>query len=236
MIRSVSLTFACAVTILVATPPAAAQFPSQDGSNRLLQRWVGAKMNGLPVWLDFFGDSMIVVSDNVQSRDADYSLAPGRVTIYGDSVVMRILATSFNGNREGEDFGFLRQFELSYRFSLDRMIVSAGGRSITMTAQNRLGRPLEANWIADLPDGRRMELRLQGSGSALYRFVPGGSWRVGEWDRNFRDISFDWNPPDIEEPDSSLIWAGIYDADGQQILLEDIVDGSSVTIFRRIIR
>lgn len=228
------LTVACALLALPAV--AEGQFPERDGSNRLLQRWVGAKANGLPIWLDFFGDSMLVVSDNIQSRDADYSLAPGRVTVYGDSITMRILATSFNGNREGEDFGFLRQFELSYRFSLDRMIMSADGRSITMTAQNRLARPLEANWIADLPDGRRMELRLQGSGSALYRFVPGGGWRVGEWDRNFGDITLDWNPPDIEEPDSSLIWTGLYDADGQQILLEQVIEGSSVTIFRRIIR
>ena len=50
--------------------------PSESQENRLLRRWVGAKVNGLPLWLDFFGDSMLVISDNVNQFAVSYALTP----------------------------------------------------------------------------------------------------------------------------------------------------------------
>ena len=213
--------------------------------NRLLNRWVGAKTNGLPLWLDFFADSMLVISDNANEFATDFALTPRSLVIRGDSAMIRILATSFNSRREGEDFALRSSFEIRYRFSLDRLLLTADGTTITMSPQKIRARRIEANWIADLPDGTRMELRMDRLGNVRYRVVPGGSWRWGAWDRNARDITFDWSPdppeatqiPEaIEMPDSTVIWSGLYDAGGDQIVLEHVGEGTGTTIFRRIIR
>lgn len=210
--------------------------PSDSQENRLLHRWVGAKVNGLPLWLDFFGDSMLVISDNVNQFAANYALTPNALVVYGDSVLMRILATAFNRNREGEDFGERSSFEIRYRFSLERLLIEADGVTITMSPQSVLARRIEARWIADLPDGHQLELRLDRAGTVRYRVSPGGSWVWGDWERNAREITFDWNRDSAEVPEETLIWNGAYDARGDQIVLENVGVGTGTTIFRRIIR
>ncbi len=221
---------------------AAADLRQED---RLLNRWVGAKTNGLPFWLDFFADSMLVISDNVNEFATDFALTPRSLVVHGDSTLIRILATSFNSRREGEDFALRSSFEIQYRFSLDRLLLTADGTTITMSPQTIRARRIEANWIADLPDGMQMELRMDRVGNVRYRVAPGGSWRWGAWERNARDITFDWSPDSPEEtelpeatetPDSTLIWSGLYDARGDQIVLEHVGEGTGTTIFRRIIR
>ncbi len=210
--------------------------PDSVRDTRLLRRWVGAQMNGLPLWLDFYGDSMLVISDRFTDYPVDYAVTPFTLIVYGDSMLIRTLAIAFNRRREGEDFGFQDRFEMGWRFSLEKLILQADGNTITMSPQNVLARRFEARWIADLADGTQMELFLDRQGTAVHRVVPGGSRVVGEWDRAFRDITFDWTPDSLETPDSTRIWQGSYDADGQQIILESVGEGTSVTIFRRIIR
>lgn len=217
-------------------PGSVLPIPSNSQESRLLRRWVGAKVNGIPLWLDFFGDSMLVISDNVDQFTANYALTPNTLVVYGDSVFMRVLATAFNRNREGEDFGERTSFEMRYRFSLERLLVEADGVTITMSPQSVLARRIEANWIADLSDGTRMQLQLYRSGSVRYRVAPGGSWVWGDWKRNARDITFDWNRDSVETRDSTLIWNSLYDARGDQIILENVGVGTGTTIFRRIIR
>ena len=58
----------------------------------------------------------------------------------------------------------------------------------------------------------------------------------GLWKRAARNIEFDWTPDSLEASDSTLIWTGFFDAPGQKILLDSIGPGTSVTLFRRIIR
>ena len=210
--------------------------PSDSQENRLLRRWVGAKVNGLPIWLDFFGDSMLVISDRVNQFAAEYALTPNTLVVYGDSVFMRVLATAFNRNREGEDFSRRTSFEIRYRFSLERLLVEADGVTITMSPQSALARRIEARWIADLPDRQQIELRLDRVGNVRYRVSPGGSWVWGDWERNAREITFDWNRDSVETRDTTLIWSGLYDARGEQIVLENVGEGTGTTIFRRIIR
>ncbi len=204
--------------------------------NRILRRWVGAKVNGLPLWLDFFGDSMLVVSDNVRNYPVTYAITPRTLIIYGDTTLSHMLYDSFHRHRDDEPFIPGYQFVIQHRFSLEKLLIEFEDVTITMTEQDYLARPLEASWIADLPDGTRMDLFLSRGGTASYRISPGGSRVFGEWDRTFRDIEFDWTPDSLEVPDSTLIWTGFFDAPGQQILLDSIGPGTSVTIFRRIIR
>lgn len=202
---------------------------------RILKRWVGAKVNGLPLWLDFFSDTMLVVSDNRVQYPVDFALGPRTLTVYGNPDLSHMLYHAFHlPHDDGEDFYPGNQFELRYRFSLEKLLIEYDDVTITMTEQSPLARPLEARWIADLPDGTQMELRMDGQGNVRYRMVPGGSWVWGEWERRFREIEFDWSPDSLV--DSTKIWTGFFDAPGQQIVLDSIGPGTSVTIFRRIIR
>ncbi len=234
---------ALATMLLSATPFASAAqrrfFDQRADSvqNRILKRWVGAKVNGLPLWLDFFGDTMLVVSDNVLQYPVDYALTPRNLTVYGDTGLSHMLYHAFHRRHtETEAFFPESQFVLRYRFSLDKLLVEADKITITMTEQNPLARPIEASWIADLPDGTQMELFLSRSGTASHRIRPGGSRVFGLWERAARNIEFDWTPASLEVSDSTLIWTGFFDAPGQKILLDSIGPGTSVTIFRRIIR
>ncbi len=205
---------------------------------RILGRWVGAMVNGLPLWLDFFGDTMLVVSNNSRNYAVDYFLTPRILTIYGDTALSHILHHSFHRFHDStEAFVPEFQFELRYRFSLEKLLIEDQDNvTITMTAQSPLARPIEASWIADLPDSTQMELLLLRSGDASHRIRPGGSRVFGKWERRSREIEFDWTPDSLEVSESTLVWTGLFDAPGQQILLDSIGPGTSVTIFRRIIR
>ena len=232
-----------AFLLVVAPSPLMAQIRDFDRARdsvqtRILKRWVGAKVNGLPLWLDFFGDSMLVVSDNVANHPVDYALTPRNLIIYGDTALSHLLYHSFHRFHDAtEAFVPEFQFALRYRFSLEKLLIEDEDHvTITMTAQNPLARPIEASWIADLSDSTQIVLFLSRSGDASHRIRPGGSRVFGKWERASREIEFDWTPDSLEVPDSTLIWTGLFDARGQQILLDSIGPGTSVTIFRRIIR
>ncbi len=231
--------------LLIVTPtPLLAQRRDfdRDGDSvqtRILKRWVGAKVNGLPLGLDFLGDSMLVVSDNVGNYPVDYALTPRNLVIYGDTALSHMLYHVFHRFHDStEAFVPTFQFRLRYRFSLEKLLIDDEDMvTITMTEQNSLARPIEeARWIADLPDSTQMELFLRRRGDAWHRIRPGGSRVFGQWARRSREIEFDWTPDSLEVSDSTLIWTGLFDARGQQILLDSIGSGTSVTIFRRIIR
>jgi hypothetical protein len=253
--RSIPRFFACAAlaTVLLAAVPAASAarqdfFDRRRDSlpDRILKRWVGAKVNGLPLWLDFFADSMLVVSDNQYDYPVNFARTPRTLIIYADTSLSHMLYHAFHRVHEDDEFfvpGY--QFVLQYRFSLEKLLVEVDDVTITMTEQNPLARPMEtrrppgfsaSGWIADLSDSTRMLIEFYRGDRVRHRITPGGSWTWGEWHRTFRDISFDWTPDSLEVPDSTLVWSGSFDAPGQQILLESIGPGTSVTIFRRIIR
>ncbi len=230
--------------LLVVTPtPLVAHIQDVDQDRdsvqtRILKRWVGAKVNGRPLWLDFFSDTMLVVSDNVRNYPVDYALTPRNLIIYGDTALSHMLHHVFHRFHDStEAFVPNFQFGLRYRFSLEKLLIEDEDKvTITMTEQNPLARPIEARWIADLPDSTQMELFLSRSGDASHRIRPGGSRVFGKWERRSREIEFDWTPDSLEVSDSTLIWTGLFDAQGQQIVLDNIGRGTSVTIFRRIIR
>jgi len=230
--------------LLVVTPtPLVAQIRDFDRDRDsvqtlILKRWVGAKVNGLPLWLDFFSDTMLVVSDNVRNYPVDYALTPRNLIIYGDTALSHMLYHAFHRFHDAaEAFVPTFQFGLRYRFSLEKLLIDDEDNvTITMTEQNLLARPIEARWIADLPNSTQMELFLSRSGDASHRIRPGGSRVFGKWERRSREIEFDWTPDSLEVSDSTLIWTGLFDARGQQIVLDGIGRGTSVTIFRRIIR
>ncbi len=229
------------VLIACAAGPASAQdfrnLPDTTQDTRILHRWVGAKFNGLPLWLDFYGDSMLVVSDRFNEFPVQYVLTSRTLTVYGDSALIYLLATAFNPSRAEEDFGFQDRFEIRYRFSLEKLILEAdGNRRITMSPQQTLARPIERRWMAMLADGSQMELFLSTNGTVSRRSWPGGARTIGTWERQVRDIIFDWSPDSLETPDSSLIWVGFYDLPGQAILFDSLGPGTGTAIFRRIVR
>ncbi len=195
---------------IVGTEPATAQF--QQEINPLFQRWVGRNPNNRPIFLDFYGDSMVVVNDVfvssfISTRDS--------LVVFGDT-----------------------SFAVSYEFRLDRMLIhNADGSTMTMSTQPLSARPIFggrigqwASWYARLGNGRGISLEINRSGDrARWRPAAGGSWRQGEWDRDARTIVFTWLPDSTE-------WRGSYDAAGHQIIFEEIETGSGVAIFRRAYR
>ncbi|MDH5642630.1 MAG: hypothetical protein OEY63_00390 [Gemmatimonadota bacterium] len=208
----------------------------QAADETLYQRWVGMQINTLPIWLDFFGDSMLVISDRSANYPVNFRATRREITVYGEPEVLRLIAAAFNSNRAADDFSFRTQYTFTYRFSAGRMLIEAEGTTITMSPQSVLARPLEATWRADLSGGGQMELLMDRQGNVRYRNLPGGSWRWGKWERAGREMVLDFNPSNVEVPDSSRIWLGIYDADGQQLVMESVGEGTSITIFKRIIR
>lgn len=239
--RIVRLAMTVGAVLATMVSGAAAQdfrnLPDSTQDTRILQRWVGAKFNGLPMWLDFYGDSMLVISDRFNEFPVQYVLTPRTLTVYGDSAMIFLLATAFNPNRGDEDFGFQDRYEMRYRFSLEKLILEAdGNRRITMTPQPTLARPIERRWMAVLPDESQMELYLFTNGTVSRRTWPGGRRTVGTWERQVRDIVFDWSPDSLETPDSTLVWVGFYDLPGQAILFDSLGPGTGTAIFRRIVR
>ena len=90
--------------------------------------------------------------------------------------------------------------------------------------------------MAALADGSQMELFLNTNGTVSRRTWPGGARALGTWERQVRDIVFDWSPDSLEIPDSSLVWVGFYDLPGQAILFDSLGPGTGTAIFRRIVR
>jgi hypothetical protein len=177
----------------------------------LLQRWVGTH-RGRPLFLDFYGDTMVVVND---SHVSDFVAANDSIIVVGDT-----------------------SFAAHYRFAMDprwntwRLLLrTADSAIITMSHQEPLARPLSGRFsgtpgrMAD----RQVELRMVRAGMAWWRWSPGGAWKEGEWDRFHRQITFTWLP-------DSTTWQGMYDPDAGQILFDETVPESGVTILRRFFR
>jgi hypothetical protein len=158
---------------------------------------------GRPLFFDFYDDSMLVVNDRYP---VNYTHTRDSLRAYGDT-----------------------SFAVQYIFSLGRLLIrTADGAWVTMSPQDLLARPLHGTWYSDLGDGNRIILYLQRGGPARWRIVPGGSWTVGEWERQARSMMFTWMP-------DSIVWQGFYDAP-RALILEEDVSPSGLTIFRRLIR
>jgi hypothetical protein len=130
-------------------------------------------------------------------------------------------------------------FSVHYRFALDRMIVTTdSGNVITMAVQGPLARPLAGSWFGSPSRIRdmRMELLMDMQGRALWRAVPGGAWIEGEWDRVSREIIFTWFPDSAAGRPDSTEWIGIYNPDRSQLLFDETIPESGVTILQRFFR
>ena len=178
----------------------------------LQTRWVGTHL-GRPLHIDFYADTMVVVNDRLVS---DYYATPDSIVVFGDTT-----------------------FSAHYRFALDRMILRTdSGNVITMSAQGPLARPLGGNWFgtpARLRDSL-IELQMNASGAAYWRTLPRGGWTEGEWDRFSREITFTWLPDSAAGRPDSTSWVGIYDPERSQLLFDETLPESGVTILRRFFR
>jgi len=155
--------------VLTALVAGAASFQAES---RLLRRWVGTHQ-GSTLWLDFYGDTMLVVNDTMV---ADFRTSRGRLEVWGDTA-----------------------FTVSYWYNLDRLLLrTAEGDVITMAPQDSLARPLAGDWRGSaFGSDRQIELDMRRGGVAKWRVLPGGGWRGGEWDRASRLITFTWLPDSL---------------------------------------
>jgi len=177
--------------------------PQED--NPLLKRWVGTH-KGLPLSLDFYSDTMIVIND---TRVADFIATHDSIIVFGDT-----------------------SFAVHYRFALGWLLIrTEEGNVITMSSQGPLARPLWGSWLGRVSrmDNRLMELRISGTGTAWWRWNPGGERTQGEWDRFSRIITFTWLP-------DSVVWTGLYDPMASQLLFDQTVEGSGVVVLERSFR
>ncbi len=178
---------------------------AQSTDNPLLKRWVGLH-RGRPLYLDFYGDSMLVVDD---ARVVDYYTTRDSIVAYGDTT-----------------------FSATYWFALGRLLLrSPEGSIVTMTAQSALARPITGRWIGSptSQSDRVVELFMQRDGTARWRWIPGGSWTEGEWDRFSRNVTFTWLP-------DSATWQGQYEPEGNGMLFDRAAPGWGLLILRRFFR
>jgi hypothetical protein len=158
---------------------------------------------GRPLFLDFYSDTMLVVND---AKVADFYTTRDSIVVYGDT-----------------------SFAVHYRFALDRLLLrTIEGNVITMASQGPLARPLWGHWLGEVGrfSNRQIELRLFGVGTAWWRWLPGGERTEGEWDRFSRIITFTWLP-------DSTVWTGLYDPMANQLVFEETVPESGVTVLHR---
>jgi len=188
------------VLVAAATPQ-----PQARTDNPLFRRWVG-DYRGRPLNLDFYGDTMLVVNDRYA---LDFEATSDSVIAYGDT-----------------------SFAVHYRFALGRLLLrTEEGSIITMAPQPPLARPLFGRWLGG--SGRngngQIELLMYAAGTARWRWIPGGTWTEGEWDRTSRIILFTWLP-------DSVAWSGLYDPGGNSLLLEETTPEIGSVILRRFFR
>lgn len=102
---------------------------SVQSDHRLMNRWVGTH-DGHPWWLDFYGDTMLVVDDTLL---LDFRITRDSLVAYGDT-----------------------SFAVAYWFVRDRLLVQAAdGEIITMALQDHMARPIHGDWRGD---GIRMRI------------------------------------------------------------------------------
>lgn len=129
-------------------------------------------------------------------------------------------------------------FSVHFRFAADPprdrivlLVRTEGGNVITMSHQGLLARPLWGQWIGapGRNSDRQILLRMLASGVAYWRWSPGSAWTEGEWDRFHRQITFLWLP-------DSTTWEGMYDPMAGQMLFNETIPESGITILRRFFR
>lgn len=206
--------------ITAAAVPAVAQRDSV-----LAHRWVGTHL-GRPLHFEFYSDTMLVVGDR---HVLDYRLTRDSLIAIGDTTVVG-----------------------RYRLSFGHLLLTTPDGVVTMATQSVLARPLTGRWTGPLgtDDGAQVEIRLFASGLARWRVFPTGPWATGEWDREFRIISFLWEVDEAEgEPaeeteegkdgedvyDGSE-WRALYDPIGNALQFERTVPEGGTTILRRTFR
>jgi len=121
-----------------------------QGDNRLLSRWVGTHEDR-PWWLDFYGDTMLVIDDTLV---VDFRATRDSLIAYGDT-----------------------SFSVAYWFVQDRLLVqTASGEIITMAPQDHLARPIHGDWRGD-----GVRIRIWRGGVASSRYASGtarsGEWQ-----------------------------------------------------------
>ncbi len=175
----------------------------EDGP--LMRRWVGTH-RGFALFLDFYSDTMLVVND---LQIANFLATSDSIIVFGDT-----------------------SFAVHYRFAHDRLLLrTEEGNVITMSSQGPLARPLWGRWLGRVSrlDNRMIEIRLFASGTARWRWIPGGETIEGEWDRFSRIITFTWLP-------DTTLWTGLYDPMANQLLFEETVPESGVVVLERFFR
>lgn len=171
----------------------------------LAHRWVGTHL-GRPLHFEFYGDTMLVLNDR---HALDFRLTHDSLVAVGDTIVMG-----------------------RYRLSFGRLLFTTPDGVVTMATQSALARPLTGRWRGPLgtDDDARLEIQLFANGVARWRLFPNGRWTSGEWDRDFRIITFVWE--DEEETE----WKALYDPIGNALQFEQTVPESGATILRRTFR
>jgi hypothetical protein len=188
--------------ILLALIAGAASFQAES---RLLRRWVGTHQ-GQALWLDFYGDTMLVINDD---KVASFRTNRGRLDVWGPDTT----------------------FTVSYWYVLDRLLLrTAEGDVVTMAPQDSLARPLTGDWRGSaFGSNRELELWMGRGGVARWRELSGGGWNNGEWDRASRLITFTWLP-------DSVMWAAQYDPGGSALIVTGAEPDSATVILRRAYR
>jgi hypothetical protein len=154
-------------------------------------------------------------------------------------VVQDRLVCEYNATRDSIVVIGDTSFSVHYRFALDRMILrSDSGSVITMSEQGPLARPLRGNWFGTPSRLRNspIELQMRPTGVAYWRRLPRGGWIEGEWDRFSREITFTWLPDSAAGRPDSTQWVGMYNPDRSQLLFDETLPESGVTILRRFFR
>jgi len=117
-----------------------------------------------------------------------------------------------------------------WRYVLGHLLLDTPDGPITMSAQSVLARPLVGRWSGPLGDENEtdIEMRLLLGGRAYWRPVGTATWTEGEWERESRLVTFIW----LDETQ----WRGQYDPIGNNLLLEQTVEGGHGSILRRAFR
>lgn len=184
--------------------------PLAGQEDRLLQRWVGTHL-GRPIFLDFYGDSLVVVNDH---HVADFWHSRDSLNVFGDTT-----------------------FAVRYEFRYDKMLIeNAEGNIVTMSPQSLAARPVYGalggqwgRWAGNTLDGRQLVVEMRRIGNlARWRWGTSGGWTNGTWTRSARTFVFAWGPDSTE-------WRATYDAP-RALIFEETQPGSGLTILRRSIR
>jgi hypothetical protein len=173
---------------------------------QLRGRWVGTHQ-GQVLYLDFHGDSMLVVNDRYV---LDYNVTFDSLTAFGDT-----------------------SFAVAYWFAVDRLLLAtAEGNVVTMNRQSELARPLHGFRWHGAPtrqSDQQIHLEMFRGGVARWKLMPTGEWVDGEWDRSSRVIEFTWFP-------DSTMWTGRYDPVGEALLFEEAFPESGAVVLRKVYR